>query len=157
MAEQDKKEQKGLKRLGKAGGGFLKDFKTFISKGNVLHLAVAFIMGIAFNAIVQSLVNDIIMQFIAAIFGQADFSALSFDVNGTPIFYGRLIMALINFLLIAFTLFIIVKVVSKLQKGAEKLRAKQIAEGVAAPAPEKLEDIMKDIRELLKEDIKGKK
>ena len=88
---------------------FLKEFKEFISKGNILDLAVAVVMATTFNAIVSALVNNIIMPFICAIFGKNDVSSLSFTLNNSVITYGVFIQAVIDFLLIAFTLFIVLK------------------------------------------------
>lgn len=68
---------------------FFKDFKKFISRGNILDLAVALVVGTAFTSIVTSLVNDIIMPFICAIFGTATVDELFFVVNGAEIYYGR--------------------------------------------------------------------
>lgn len=83
----------------------LKGFRDFILRGNVMDLAVAFIMGAAFNAVVGSLVKDVVMQFIAAIVGKPDFAALKFDVNGTPIMVGNFINATVSFLLVAFVVY----------------------------------------------------
>jgi large conductance mechanosensitive channel len=83
----------------------LKGFRDFILRGNVVDLAVAFIMGAAFNAIVSSLVNDVIMQFIAAFVGKPDFRALKFAVNGTPIMIGNFLTATVSFLIVAFAVY----------------------------------------------------
>ncbi len=83
----------------------LKGFRDFILRGNVVDLAVAFIMGAAFNAIVNSLVKDVMMQFIAAAGGKPDFSALKFDVHGTPIMIGNFLNATISFLIVAFVVY----------------------------------------------------
>lgn len=83
----------------------LKGFRDFILRGNVVDLAVAFIMGAAFNAIVTSLVKDVMMQFIAAIVGKPDFSALKFAVNGTPIMIGNFLNATISFLIVSFVVY----------------------------------------------------
>jgi large conductance mechanosensitive channel len=83
----------------------LKGFRDFILRGNVVDLAVAFIMGAAFNAIVTSLVKDVMMQFIAAIVGKPDFSALKFAVNGTPIMIGNFVNAAISFLIVSFVVY----------------------------------------------------
>ena len=96
-----------MKRIKK----FFSDFKAFITKGNVLDLAVAVIVGGAFNAIVTSLVNDIIMPLICSIFGKATVSDLAFYINGTAIHYGAFLQAIIDFLLIAFILFLVLKAV----------------------------------------------
>ena len=83
----------------------LKGFRDFILRGNVVDLAVAFIMGAAFNAIVTSLVKDVMMQFIAAIVGKPDFSALKFAVNGTPIMIGNFVNAAISVLIVSFVVY----------------------------------------------------
>lgn len=90
---------------------FFKDFKAFITKGNILDLAVAVIMGTAFNKIVTSLVNDMLMPLICSIFGKSTVSELAFYINGTAIHYGAFLQAIIDFLLIAITLFLILKAV----------------------------------------------
>ena len=83
----------------------LKGFRDFILRGNVVDLAVAFIMGTAFNAIVTSFVKDVMMQLIAAVAGKQDFSALKFDVNGTPILIGNFLNATVSFLIVAFVVY----------------------------------------------------
>ena len=85
-------------------------------RGNVLDLAVAVVIGIAFNAVVNSLVNDVIMQVIAAIVGKPNFNSLTFTINGGIIYYGRFLTALVNFLIIAATLFVVIKAFEELQK-----------------------------------------
>jgi large conductance mechanosensitive channel len=91
----------------------LKEFKAFALRGNVLELAVAVILGLAFNAVITSLVNDVIMNFIAAIFGQPDFSGLTLTVGAGVIQYGLFINAVVNFMLIALVLFFIVKAMNR--------------------------------------------
>ena len=83
----------------------LKGFRDFILRGNVMDLAVAFIMGAAFSAIVTSLVKDVLMQLIAAVVGKHDFSALTIDVNGTPVMIGNFLNATISFLIVAFVVY----------------------------------------------------
>jgi large conductance mechanosensitive channel protein len=82
-----------------------KGFRDFILRGNVVDLAVAFIMGAAFNAIVNSLVKDVMMQLIAAAGGTPDFSALKLDVHGTPINIGNFLNATVSFLIVAFVVY----------------------------------------------------
>ena len=110
----------------------LKDFKAFIMKGNVLDLAVAVIIGGAFGGIVTSLVNDVIMPPIGMILGHIDFKDLFFSLNGQTvaslteakakgvpvIAYGAFLNTVINFLIIAFVIFLVVRVANKLQKPA---------------------------------------
>ncbi len=83
----------------------LKGFRDFILRGNVVDLAVAFIMGAAFNAIVTSFVTDVATQFIAAFVGKPDFKALKFYVNGTPIMIGNFLTATVSFLIVAFVVY----------------------------------------------------
>lgn len=79
----------------------LKGFRDFILRGNVVDLAVAVIIGTAFNAIVNSLVNDVLKQFIAAIVGKPDFSYVVIDLHGTPIRVGNFLTATVQFLIVA--------------------------------------------------------
>lgn len=86
----------------------LKGFKKFIMRGNVVDLAVAFVMGAAFVSVVNSLVNDLLTPLIAAIFGKQDFSALTFTIHHSVFRYGAFINALISFILIAAALYFFV-------------------------------------------------
>lgn len=94
----------------------LKEFKEFVMRGNVLDLAIAVIIGGAFGKIVASLVNDILMPLIGALFGGSKFSELSSLVNGVPIVWGLFVQAIVDFLIVAFVIFIIVKVANSLKK-----------------------------------------
>ena len=100
----------------------LKDFRAFVMRGNVLDLAVAVVIGVAFNAVVTSLVNDVIMQIIAAIVGKPNFNDLTFTIGDGIIYYGRFLTALINFLIIAATLFVIIRAFEELQKRRKATR-----------------------------------
>ncbi len=91
----------------------IREFKAFAMRGNLLDLAVAFILGVAFAAVVQALVSAVIMQIVAAVVGRPNFNSLSFDVAGTPIRYGVFLTALVNFLIIAFILFLIVRAMNR--------------------------------------------
>ena len=106
---------------------FLEEFKAFISKGNVMDLAVGVIIGGAFQAIVNSLVNDILMPLLGAITGGIDFSkwAVTFGEgdNAAQLLYGNFISAIINFLLMALVLFWIIKVMNKAKSAIEKPKA----------------------------------
>jgi len=99
--------------------GWLADFKAFALKGNLLDLAVAFILGVAFAAVVTSLVNDIFMPIIGAIIGDEDLSARTFSISGVAIGYGAFLAALLNFVIIALVLFWIVRVATRLQRQQE--------------------------------------
>ena len=121
------------------------DFKKFVMRGNVLDLAVAVVIGVAFNAVVNSLVNDVIMQVIAAIFGERDFSDLTWTVNGSVIRYGSFFTALLNFLIIATTLFVVIKAFEEMQK-----RRKGAGEEVAEDKSDEVV-LLGEIRDLLRE------
>jgi large conductance mechanosensitive channel len=92
----------------------LKEFREFALRGNLLELAVAFVLGLAFAAVVTSFVDDIIMQLVAAIIGKPDFSNLTFSIGDGVIRYGSFLTALVTFLIIAWVLFLIVKAVQQM-------------------------------------------
>lgn len=94
----------------------LSEFKAFAIRGNIIDLAVGFVMGVAFTAVITSFVNDILMQLIAAVFGQQDFSALTFTLNDSEIRYGAFLNALIVLLQVAVALFFVLKVIERLQR-----------------------------------------
>ena len=140
----------------------LKEFKEFAIKGNMLDLAIGFILGAAFSTVVKSLVNDIIMPLVSAIIGSPDFSNLFVvlkdpadaasvnmasieavrEAGGIALGYGLFINALIAFLIMAFILYLIVKNVNKLKATEE-----EVPEEPAGPTQEEL---LADIRDLLK-------
>ena len=124
----------------------LEDFRKFVMRGNVLDLAVAVVIGVAFNAVVTSLVNDVIMQVIAAIFGKANFDKLTWTLNGGVIYYGRFLTALVNFLIVAATLFVVIRAFEEMQKR----RTRNIDE---IPEDEKSDEVvlLTEIRDLLGE------
>jgi len=93
----------------------LREFKEFAMRGNVMDLAVAVIIGGAFGAIITSLVNDILMPLIGLVLGGIDFSALAFKVGNAVIKYGAFIQAIINFLIVAFVVFLIVRAINRLK------------------------------------------
>lgn len=126
----------------------LKEFKKFIARGNVLDLAVGVIVGGAFSSIVTSLVNNIFTPIIGLIVGGVDFSSLSITFRDTKIMYGAFIQSVIDFLIVAFCLFIVVKAVNKVTHKKEEKPAK----------PTKSEELktLEEIRDLLKNDIQSK-
>jgi large conductance mechanosensitive channel len=139
----------------------LNEFKAFIAKGNVVDLAVGIIIGAAFTAIVSSLVADLINPIIGLVTGGVDFSNLYIDLSGTnpvslaaakeagaPVFaYGSFITAVINFLIIAWVVFLLVKAVNKLKEATAK---KEAAEAAAAPAGPTELAVLLEIRDALK-------
>ncbi|MBR6308349.1 MAG: large-conductance mechanosensitive channel protein MscL [Lachnospiraceae bacterium] len=124
-----------------------KDFKDFISKGNVMDMAVGVIIGGAFGKIVTSLVNDILMPLIGILTGGIDFTALSAKVGDAEVMYGSFIQSVIDFLIIALCIFFITKSIAK---AGEKLKKKQAEEAAAAPAGPTSEELLTEIRDLLK-------
>ena len=106
-----------------------KEFKEFLNRGNVVDLAVGVVIGAAFKAIVDSFVGDIISPLIGSIFNM-DFTELTVTINGAELRYGAFIMAIINFIIIAFVIFLFVKGVNKMRENAAKRKA---AEEEAAP------------------------
>ena len=97
-----------------------KEFKEFIDKGGVLEAAVGLIMALAFKPVIDSLVDDIIMQIVAAVFGQPDFGSLSFGLGDAEIFYGNFINTIISFVAIAAVLFLLVRAYNKARKPGEE-------------------------------------
>ena len=129
---------------------FISEFKTFISRGNVLDLAVGLVIGNAFNTIVKSLVDDIFMPFIGIIIGGVNFTNLTLRLGDAAIKYSVFIQNIINFLATAFCLFIVVKFMNKLHeiKEAKEKKDKKKEE----EKPKKSEEIilLEEIRDLLK-------
>src|SRR5699024_178571 len=123
-----------------------KEFKEFITRGNVIELAVGLIMCSAFTAIVNALVDNIIMLFIAGLCGKASVEGLAFKFNGTPIYYGVFLQAIIDFLLIAVVLFFAIKAINSFAA----LRKQEEEE--AEEAIPSTEDYLKEIRDLLVEE-----
>ncbi|MCR4678003.1 MAG: large-conductance mechanosensitive channel protein MscL [Lachnospiraceae bacterium] len=124
-----------------------KEFKDFISKGNVMDMAVGVIIGGAFGKIVTSLVNDILMPLIGILTGGIDFTTLSAKVGDAEVMYGSFIQSVIDFLIIALCIFFMTKAISK---AGEKLKKKQAEEAAAAPAAPTSEELLTEIRDLLK-------
>lgn len=89
--------------------GFLQEFKEFALEGNVLELAIAFILGLYFKQVVDALVNGVILSFVSAIFGEPNFDSMTFNVGDGVVLYGTLLTAIVTFLIVAAALFLIVK------------------------------------------------
>ncbi len=126
-----------------------KEFKKFIARGNVLDLAVGVIVGGAFSSIVTSLVNNIFTPIIGLIVGGADFSSLSITFKDTKIMYGAFIQSVIDFLIVAFCLFLVVKAVNKVTHKDKNEEPKKPVESAELKT-------LKEIRDLLKDDIQSK-
>ena len=156
--ESKKKELEAkTEEISKKRRAFNDEFKKFINRGNVVDLAVGVIIGGAFTTIVNSLVSDILMPVLSLIGGGFDFTDLVWHVSlfggeqTANIAYGNFIQNVINFLIVAFCIFVIVKILNDMRDKAEKLAKKKEAE---APAPTPAEDetikLLKEIRDSLK-------
>ena len=119
----------------------IKEFKEFISRGNVVDMAVGVIMGSAFGKIVTSLVNDIIMPLVGVLIGGIDFTSLSFKIQKAEVKYGSFIQNIVDFLIVAICIFIFVKIINEF-KEEEKVEKK------VEPSSE--EKLLTEIRDLLK-------
>jgi len=126
----------------------IKEFKEFISKGNVMDMAVGIIIGGAFTAIVNALVASILMPLIGVISGGKSVADMSVTVGNAAIGYGAFIQAIIDFLLIAIVLFLIIKALNKAKAAAAK--AEEEAPAEPEPVPADIE-LLTEIRDLLKE------
>ena len=139
---------------------FMDEFKAFISRGNVVDMAVGVIVGSAFTAIVNSLVKDVVTPFIGALTGGVDFTQMKYvitpAVGETPevaILYGNFIQAIINFLIIAFVVFCMVKMINTMRKKMEEQKKKEEeAAPPAPPAPSAEVVLLTEIRDLLKKE-----
>jgi large conductance mechanosensitive channel len=130
---------RGSEREPVAMASILKEFRQFLLKGNIIDLAVAFIAGVAFTAVVSSLVNDVIMQLIAAIVGKPDFSDLTFTINDSVIRYGSFLTVLINFVLtMAAVFFFLVKPINAV---TQHLKAPEDEEPGQRECPECLAEV----------------
>jgi len=103
-----------------------KEFKEFIARGNIMDLAVGVVIGGAFQKIINSLVNDIIMPAISILTKKVDFSNMMFTVGDASIKYGNFITAIVNFLIIAFSVFLAVTYLNKLNKKMESIKLEQV-------------------------------
>lgn len=141
---------------------FIKEFKTFAMRGNVLDMAVGIIIGGAFGKIVSSFVADVIMPPIGILIGGVDFSQLKIQLKApvldeagevltqaVTLNYGVFINTIIDFTIIAFAIFLLIKMINKLQRKKEEAPAP-----VAPPAPSNEEKLLSEIRDLLKEQSK---
>ena len=126
---------------------FMTEFKEFISKGNVMTMAVGIIIGGAFTAIINSLVADVIGPIIGLILGGKDFSTMSFGIGDAQIMYGNFINAVISFLLTAVVLFFIIKAFNTFDNLKKK---EEEEEAPAEPEPSDEAKLLVEIRDLLK-------
>lgn len=134
--------------------GMLSEFKKFAVKGNIIDLAVGVVIGTAFSKIVTSLVNDILMPFIGLLIGGINFASLEFRIGEASIKYGNFIQTVVDFLIVAFSIFIFVRFINRIRKEFEKPAPPPPTS--APPVPSKEEMLLTDIKNIL-EEIKSKK
>ncbi|MBO1625263.1 large conductance mechanosensitive channel protein MscL [Bacillus cereus] len=123
----------------------LNEFKKFALKGNVMDLAVGVVIGGAFGKIVSSLVADVIMPLVGLLLGGINFTGLSFKFGGAVVKYGAFIQTVVDFLIIAFSIFLFIKLFNKLAFKKEEEKVEKI------PEPTKEEVLLGEIRDLLKQ------
>ena len=146
-----KKAKDSLKKIGGKSKGFRKEFIEFINRGSVMDLAVGIIIGSAFTAIVNSLVNDIVMPLVSLVGGGFDFTSLSVQVGDATITYGNFVQNVVNFLIVALVVFIMIKILNGIRARAERLKKKE--EAAAAEEEKKEEDetvkLLREIRNVM--------
>lgn len=123
--------------------GLVKEFKDFAMRGNVMDMAVGVIIGGAFGKIVSSLVDDVIMPVVGVVTGGIDFTGLKATIGDANITYGNFIQNIVDFLIVAFCIFLMIKGINKLSKKKEEASA-------TPPAPTKDQELLAEIRDLLK-------
>lgn len=133
-------KQQTKKEINKMKKGVL-EFKEFISRGNVVDMAVGVIIGSAFGKIVTSLVNDILMPLIGIVLGGLDFSNLNIKIGDATILYGSFIQTIVDFLIVAFCIFVMIKFFEKFKKQEEKQVVSTKSDEVK---------LLEEIRDLLK-------
>ncbi|MBM6995666.1 large conductance mechanosensitive channel protein MscL [Paenibacillus sp. DXFW5] len=123
-----------------------KEFRAFALKGNVLDLAIGVIIGAAFGGIVTSLVNDILMPVVGLLVGGIDLKEMQFQYGDTILKYGAFLQTVIDFFIVSFSIFLFVKGINKLKR-----KEKEEPKSEAPPAPSKEEELLAEIRDLLKQ------
>lgn len=123
---------------------FIKEFKEFAVKGNVMDMAVGVIIGGAFGKIVTSVVNDLLMPLVGVLTGGVDFTGLAIQVGEAKVMYGNLIQNVLDFFIVAFCIFLMVK-------GINRFKSKPEAEAEAPAEPSAEEKLLTEIRDLLKD------
>lgn len=159
MSETEKEGNRYLasaEKYGKSVKNFFGEFRDFAMKGNVIDLAVGVIIGGAFNTIVTSLVNDVIMPLLGIVLGQVNISELTYTISRVPnakpveLKYGSFLQAVLNFVIIAFSIFLMVKAINKLHSFQKKEEQEEEAAEEKAKLT-KSEELLTDIRDLLQE------
>lgn len=146
-----KKDKKALKDLENKSKGFLAEFKKFIARGNVMDLAVGVIVGTAFTNIVTSLSNNILLPIVGILIGGFNFKKLTLKLNlwgkNLELHYGEFIQSMVDFLITAFVVFLIIKILNKIFAKKEEAKKEE-------PPKPKSEEVLllEEIRDLLKKD-----
>ena len=147
------------KHMAESARGFFGEFRDFISRGNVIYLAFGVVVGGAFTAIVNSLVNDIIMPAVGFLFGGVNFSSLRIvlrpateTAEEAALCYGNFIQSAVNFLLISFVIFLVIRQINRFRRKKEKPKEEPAVPGLSAE-----EKLLTEIRDLLKETRKEEK
>lgn len=141
MKKMDIKETREIEKIKKEAS----EFKKFISRGNVIDMAVGVIIGSAFSKIVTSLVQDLLMPIIGVVLGGLNFSDLSLKIGSSNVNYGLFIQSIVDFLIISLSIFIMIKIFSKFKRKEEKKEVSKKTEEIL---------ILEDIRDLLKNNLK---
>ncbi|MEK6245490.1 MAG: large-conductance mechanosensitive channel protein MscL [Pseudomonadota bacterium] len=118
-----------------------KEFREFVVKGNVMDLAVGVIIGAALGKIVSSLVEDVVMPLVGTLLGGLNFSSLAVSIGSATLKYGKFLQTCVDFLIIAWAIFLMVKLINRLKREEEK---------PAPAAPPRQEVLLEEIRDLLK-------
>jgi large conductance mechanosensitive channel len=159
IEELKEKDAQRRKAAAEKGGKFVGEFKEFVSQGNIMDLAVGVVIGTAFTGIVTSVVNDIIMPIVGLIVGGVDFTELEITVanffggdTAAHIRYGNFLQAAVNFLIIAFTLFLVMKAMNQMRKQAQEKLGREKAKEEKKEEEKKDEtiELLKEIRDSLK-------
>ena len=144
----EKDIRKATEKLAKSNKKFIKEFKEFISRGNVVDLAVGVVIGGAFSKIVSSLVNDIIMPLVGIIIGGINFTSLSIKFKDATINYGNFIQTVIDFLIVAWCIFVVIKLINSFQRKKKEDKKDE------PPKKEEQIILLEEIRDLLKKNNK---
>ena len=150
------KDNEKLKAAKEKSKGFIGEFKTFVLRGNVMDMAIGVIIGGAFGKIVTSLVDNILMPIIGAIIGGVDFSNLSAKIGDAKIAYGLFIQNVIDFLIVAFCIFLFVKAINKLNDLGKKIKKDEEKPEMQVIEENEL-SVLKEIRSELKKQNKKTK
>lgn len=140
------KEKKDKNKLIEKGTSTVREFKEFISRGNIVDMAVGVIIGSAFGKIVTSLVNDVFMPLIGLVLGGLDFSNLVWEIEGkeATVNYGMFIQNVVDFLIVALCVFLMIKVISKFKRKKEEETVEEVKEDEQVV-------LLREIRDLLSE------